>query len=191
LVEFYLDIEVDSDVSRGPDPKTDKIITIQFQPLGFDFEPERDLTILKEWESSEKEILGKFKEIAVDKWVKGNKWKWDFVPVGDNLLFDLSFILERMEKHGFGNYGSWFLARIPKKNFETVAVLVNYGRFKGYSELFTDSDYPIKNTDIPRLYKEGEYDTIVKYIEHEAEYTLQQFQRLGKQHACMKKELML
>ena len=182
-----MDIEIDSDISRGPDPKTDKIITIQFQRLGFDFEPKGDLTILKEWKSSEEEILRKFKEIAVDNWVKGNPWKWGFVPVGDNLLFDLSFILERMGKHGFGNYGSWFLARIPKKNFATVAVLVNDGQFKGCGELFADSDYPIKNTDIPRLYKEGEYDTIVEYIEHEAEYTLQQFQRLAKGISKLKK----
>ena len=53
---FYLDIE-----TTGLDPKKDKIITIQFQEL------ERntgkaigELVILKEWESSEKEILEQF-----------------------------------------------------------------------------------------------------------------------------------
>ena len=53
MTEYYFDTE-----TTGFDPSEDKIITIQFQELDrFTGKPIGDLKILKEWESSEKEIL--------------------------------------------------------------------------------------------------------------------------------------
>ena len=56
MTSYYLDIE-----TTGFDPKFDKIITIQYQQLDIaSGKPIGNLIILKEWESSEKEILKKF-----------------------------------------------------------------------------------------------------------------------------------
>jgi len=55
LVEHYFDIE-----TTGLDPERDKVITIQTQRLvGRTGEPIDEVNILKEWESSEKEIIYK------------------------------------------------------------------------------------------------------------------------------------
>lgn len=56
MSNYYFDIETNS---RGPRPDfaNDEILAIQFQRLdGRTGEKEGDLTILKSWESSEKEV---------------------------------------------------------------------------------------------------------------------------------------
>ena len=56
MASYYLDIE-----TTGLNPKVDKIITIQFQQLDMNTgSPVGELIILKEWESSEKEMLKQF-----------------------------------------------------------------------------------------------------------------------------------
>ncbi len=91
LTEYYFDIE-----TTGFDPLTDKIITIQFQELDrFTGEPIGVLNILKEWESSEKEILTDFLPNLT-------KYAWDFIMIGNNLLFEFSFLTYRAKKHGTG-----------------------------------------------------------------------------------------
>ena len=60
---YYFDIE-----TTGLDPKKDKIITIQYQELDrFTGKAIGKLVILKEWESSEREILQKFIKEYADK----------------------------------------------------------------------------------------------------------------------------
>ena len=60
MAEYYFDIETYSPGER-PNPETDKIITIQFQRIDLRTgEPKGELIILKEWESSEKEIVIQF-----------------------------------------------------------------------------------------------------------------------------------
>ena len=46
--------------------------------------------------------------------------------------------------------------------------MLNDNRFKGRSEIITSAN-PIKNVEIPELYKKGEYDKIIQYIKTEAE----------------------
>ena len=55
LPEFW-DADNPNNKSIIADPSKNKIITIQFQPIAYDTgKPTDDLTILKEWESSEDE----------------------------------------------------------------------------------------------------------------------------------------
>ena len=54
MVEYYFDVE-----TTGTDFEKDKIITIQWQRLGFVGEPVGELNILKSWESSEKDVFPK------------------------------------------------------------------------------------------------------------------------------------
>ncbi len=60
MPEYYFDIETNAKGSK-PDVENDEILTIQFQKLGtVSGHKEGELTILKSWESSEKEILEQF-----------------------------------------------------------------------------------------------------------------------------------
>jgi len=60
MAEYYFDIETYSPGER-PNPEKDKIIVIQYQKIDLrSGEPRGDLIILKEWESSEKEIVTQF-----------------------------------------------------------------------------------------------------------------------------------
>ena len=84
---YYLDIE-----TTGLDEVQNKITTIQYVEL------ERgtgrqlgELTILKEWELGEKEMLRKFIEDSPI----SNRYDFDFVPVGYNLGFEHKFLLEK------------------------------------------------------------------------------------------------
>ena len=75
MTKFYFDVE-----TTGFDPKVDKIITIQYWQLDDKNAPVGDLTILKEWESSEE--------------------NFGFIPVGFNLPFEFRFL-----SHKFSEYG--------------------------------------------------------------------------------------
>ncbi|MFL2906812.1 MAG: hypothetical protein ACJZ2C_04820 [Nitrosopumilus sp.] len=87
---YYLDIE-----TTGLDEVTSKITTIQYVEL------ERgtgrqlgELTILKEWELGEKEMLRKFIEDSPI----SSKYNFGFIPVGYNLGFEHKFLLEKICK---------------------------------------------------------------------------------------------
>ncbi|MEM5793246.1 MAG: hypothetical protein QXY45_02715 [Candidatus Aenigmatarchaeota archaeon] len=77
MTEYYFDIETYSPQDR-PNPETDKIITIQFQRIDLrNGKPKEDLIILKEWESSEKQIVTEF----FNRFFADRSNVWNFVPV--------------------------------------------------------------------------------------------------------------
>ena len=56
MPKYYLDIE-----TLGLEPLEDKIVTIQYAEIDYiTGDQKSELTILKEWETSEKDILEKF-----------------------------------------------------------------------------------------------------------------------------------
>ena len=76
MPNYYLDIE-----TTGLNPEKDKIITIQYAELdSFTSEQVGELKILKEWESSEKEILRQF---VIDSEIT-KSYPFSFVSVGFN-----------------------------------------------------------------------------------------------------------
>ena len=58
MVNYYFDIE-----TTGINPQEHQIITIQYQELNWEGKPKKDLIILKEWESSEEDIVTKFRQL--------------------------------------------------------------------------------------------------------------------------------
>ena len=161
MTEFYLDIE-----TTGLDPENCKIITIQYQEL------ERKtgkaagkLNILKEWESSEKEILEKF----IDDSGVLDPYEFEFIPVGYNLNFEHNFLKYRTALHGLERID---VLNHPFIDLKAFGVVMNGGEFKG-SGLDKITNKPMSGSNIPIWYENKEYSRIVKYIEDETKAFLQ------------------
>ena len=93
---YYFDIETNVK-SEKPNPYKDEIITIQFQAINSELgTPTEPLSILKSWESSEKEIILKF--LRYTNFLQ----PWDFIPVGTNIVqYDFLLLSCRANNHGF------------------------------------------------------------------------------------------
>ncbi|VVB73330.1 Uncharacterised protein [uncultured archaeon] len=161
MAEYYLDIE-----TTGLEPESCKIITIQYQELERNTgKPAGRLNILKEWESSEKDIIRQFME---DSDVM-DPYEFSFIPVGYNLNFEHNFLKTRSETHGLGTID---ILNHPFIDLRAFGVIMNRGEFKG-SGLDKITAKPIPGINVPIWYENGQYDTIVKYIEDETKAFLQ------------------
>jgi len=155
--QFYLDIE-----TTGLDPNKDKIITIQFQELDRNTgEAKGELVILKEWESSEKEILQEF----ISKTNILEKYAFSFIPVGYNLNFEHDFLKRRAE---INNLPPLDILNHPFIDLSSIGVIMNKGEFKG-SGLDNLTGKKGTGRDIPMWYNNGEHGLIIKYIQIETE----------------------
>ncbi len=171
LTLFYFDQE-----TTGDDPQMDRIVTVQLQPLDDDLRPTGPLQVLAEWEWGEKQIL----QMAIEKGIL--QPNWDFVPVGNRLRFDLTFLIERATTWKLID---WDLATLkyywftkPFLDLQPVLVLMNRGRFAGSSlHAFADKD---PGARVPALYRAGSFPEIIDYVTREHEAVLQLLQD-GKQ----------
>ncbi len=162
MTEYYFDVE-----TLGTDPQQDKIITIQYQKLE-DGQPVEDIVILKEWESSEGDIV---KEILDMQLLEPG---WDFVPIGNRLRFDLIFVIEKATQYGLldwkpGDVKYYFFNK-PTLDLAPILVMMNDLKFLGSGiDNFTMKQ---KGSIVPVHYNNGEFDEIVKYIEIERDAVL-------------------
>lgn len=152
---FYFDIE-----TTGLDSKKNKIITIQYQELDRNTgDAVGELVILKEWESSEREILEKFiRETKID-----SNYAFDFVPTGYNLGFEHNFLRERTAKHSLNPLD---VLSKPFIDLRSLGILMNKGEFKG-SGLDKITGKEMDGSQIPVWYENKEYEKIISYIENE------------------------
>ncbi len=161
LTLFYFDQE-----TTGDDPQQDRIVTVQLHQLDDDLEPVGPFQIMAEWEWGEKEII----QMILQKGVL--QPNWDFVPVGNRLRFDLTFLVERATKW---NLIQWDMATLkyyfftkPILDLQPVLVLMNRGKFTGSSlHSFADKE---SGARVPALYRKGSYADIIAYVtrEHDA-----------------------
>ncbi len=162
LTEWYLDIE-----TEGTDPQQDKILTIQYQPLN-DGRPAGAFQVLAEWEWGEKQIV----RAVVEKGLL--EPTWDFVPVGNRLKFDITFIMEKAERYGLKKFTVeslrfyWFSK--PIVDLAPVLFMMNRGRFTG-SSVSAFADKP-SGSIVPGLYREGKFPEIIRYVTREKDETL-------------------
>jgi hypothetical protein len=174
MAVYYFDIETYSPGER-PDPENDKIITVQFQSVDIRTgKPIGELTILKEWESSENAIV---KELF-DKFFKDGSNVWDFVPVGFNLNFEWEFLRSKFKKHLGKIMSSRELHyRIPHIDIKPIVVLLNNGNFAG-AKLNRFAGKVGDGSVISTLYESGKYDEIEKYIRNENKAFLEFLQKI-------------
>lgn len=170
---FYFDLE-----TTGLDPENCKIITIQYQELDRAGKPIGKLTILKEWESSEKKILEKF----ISETRISDPYPFSFVPVGFNLGFEHNFIRTRTVKNGLPQVD---ILSKPFIDLKSIGVLMNNGEFKGCG-LDKLTGKQGKGSQVPIWYANKQFDQIIKYIEVEA----QEFLRLNS-WLCKKMPILL
>ena len=117
---YYLDIE-----TTGLDEVQSKITTIQYVELERSTGKQiGEITILKEWELGEEEMLKKF--IADSTITK--KYDFDFIPVGYNLGFEHKFLLEKSAKYDL--FPISILSR-PCIDLHAVGIMMNKGEFRG------------------------------------------------------------
>ena len=168
MTSFYLDIE-----TTGLNPKESQILTIQFQELDrYTGEAKGELIILKAWESSEKEIIGKFIELSKI----NDDWKWNFIPHGYNLDFEHKFLMKRAEFHGLPKIE--VLGR-PLIDLRHIGILMNNGEFKG-SGLDKLTGKKGSGFDVIEMHSFGDYDKIEEYIKQEAKAYIEFYAWLRK-----------
>ncbi|MBD3406638.1 MAG: hypothetical protein GF411_11035 [Candidatus Lokiarchaeota archaeon] len=168
MTEYYLDIE-----TLGVNPERNKLITIQYQQLDTKTgKPTGPLTILKEWESSEKEMLRDFLDII------NPDNAWDFIPVGYNLRFELYFLQARLRKIlKLDLSDEWLYYDLPRIDVKSTIVMMNKGQFKGSSlEWFTKSE--LHDSQVSIWYARKEYHMIEEYIKDAANRFLHAYQYL-------------
>lgn len=165
MAYYYLDIETFSE--SLPNPITDKIISIQFQEITPTGKPAGELTILKEWEKSEEQILREFTPLLKP---------WSFIPVGNNLNFERKFLKTRCLQHGvpFDVYD--FTFSTPSIDIQPLFVILNKGNFKGCGM----HHFTSKKTNgavIAPWYRKKEFDKIENYIKEETNAFLEFYQK--------------
>ena len=180
MASYYLDIE-----TTGLDPRHSKIITIQYQRLerGTGL-PAGPLTILKEWESGEEDMLEGF--IARTP-ITDEDNKFSFIPVGTNLGFEHRFLSHKSRIYKMRPI-TIVLDR-PKIDVHDMLVLLNNGEFKG-SGLDKMTGKKTSGASIRTWYDNKEYGQIVEYIEDEAREFCRFYSWLCKKMPPLHREFM-
>jgi len=191
MPEYYYDIEVgfedDALIERmrmgekgGFNPRICKIITIQYQRLDSSGRAVSDLTILKEWESSEEDIIRKFSRML------NPQDPWAFIPVGHNIHFDLGTFKERAAKYGM-EYDNWFIYHnLPTIDVKPICIALNDFKFSGCGlDKFTGKGQ--SGLMVPVWYHDKEYDKVVDYVKKEAAEFVKFYQNLKQKMPLMRR----
>ncbi|MFC2014738.1 hypothetical protein ACFLUP_01955 [Chloroflexota bacterium] len=169
MPDYYFDIETNPG-GQKPDFANDEILTIQFQRInGRTGQKEGDLTVLKSWESSEKDILEQFHSVFSPEDV------WNFVPVGCNLSFDFFSLLYRWRRIGIEVEPKILFSQHPYIDIKSILVILNEGSFKGSNlgKFVGKRDSGLK---VSEWYREKDYTRIQEYIEDEADRFIRLYQ---------------
>jgi len=159
------------------DPAVDTLITIQYQKIDLATgEPLEKLTILKEWESSEKSIVTTFYNQFFNPDVRVTH----FIPVGMNLDYAYEMLIAKCKKYHLPPTTSHHLYyERPRLDLGPVLVLLNDGRFAG-ARLDTFSSKKSDAGRINKWYEKKEFKPIEHTVQDDAEAFLKLYQYLSK-----------
>jgi len=150
---YYFDVE-----TTGDDPQQDRIVTVQYQALADDLTPTGLFQVIAEWEWGEKQVI----QMVLAKGVL--EPTWDFVPLGNRLRFDLTFLIERATKWKLID---WDMAKLkyfwftkPYLDLAPVLVMLNS---------FADKE---SGARVPKMYREGLFPEIIDYVTRERDAAL-------------------
>jgi len=159
MPDYYFDVE-----TKGT-PIDSELISIQWQATNSGSGlPKGDLVILKAWESSEKEIATKFHDIFQPE----SENPFIFVPIGENLTFDLMVMWNAWKRAGIEVSLEKLLYNRPKIDIKSDLVRMCEGNFKGASLTMLMGNH-VEGGEIPKWYEAGNYQAIVDYVKTEAE----------------------
>lgn len=162
--EFYFDIE-----TTGLDPAIDELVLVAYQPIKWN-KPSEELRVVSRWSTkSEKELVKKVLELGILDFTDN---RFSFVPVGTNLHFDLSFVIERASFLGLAHWSrddfSHFYRNKPMKDVSSALVMMNDGMFKGSGlDTFTKLK-PSSGNVVPELWARKDFQGIEKYARADA-----------------------
>ncbi len=138
-------------------------MTVQYQALTDELAAVGSFQIIAEWEWGEKQVI----QMVLEKGVL--EPTWDFVPVGNRLRFDLTFLIERATKW---KLIEWDFAKLkyywftkPYLDLAPILVMLNRGAFAG-SSLHTFADKE-SGAHVPKMYRLGRYSEIIEYVTRE------------------------
>lgn len=180
MSEYYFDTEVACEGDeydffiRGESelhPEKYKLITIQFQKLDEAGNAAGPLQVLKEWEIGEGEMIRGFSKLL------NPRKAWQFIPVGQNLMFDLCMLKARASRYGI-IYDEWFLfTQLPRIDLKDICLGMNGFKFAG-SGLDKFCKKPNNGDKVPAWYLNKEYEKISEYVEKEAEEFISLYHKL-------------
>ncbi|MFA4848971.1 MAG: hypothetical protein WC626_04515 [Methanoregula sp.] len=160
-----------------PDPAVDKLMTIQYQKIDLTTgEPLGELTILKEWESSEQSIITTF----CNEFFKPGIPVTHFIPVGMSLDYEYEMIITKCKKYNLPAITSHQLYfQRPRFDLRPIVVLLNDGRFAGARlDLFSSKKYD--GSHMKKWYENKDFKKIEHFIREETEAVLKLLQYLSK-----------
>lgn len=179
MSEIYFDVEVAyqgraAELLRkgaSPTPANCKIITVQYQFLDEKGREKGELQIFKEWESSEEEVIKKAYSLI------NPQTKWDIIPVGQNILFDLGMLKGRALEYGI-KYSEWFLYHeLPAIDLKGILLGMNGFVFKDSGlDKFTGKES--SGVHVPLWYANKEYEKILDYIKKETKEFIEFYSKL-------------
>ena len=160
-----------------PDPAVDKLITIQYQKIDLTTgEPLGELTILKEWESSEQAIITTF----YNEFLKTGTPVTHFIPVGMSLDYEYEMIIAKCRQYNLPAITSHQLYfQRPRFDLRSIVVLLNDGRFAGARlDLFSSKKYD--GSHMRKWYESKDFKKIEHFVREETEAVLKLLQYLSK-----------
>jgi hypothetical protein len=162
---YYLDFETYGK-ETSVNPLVAKIITIQYAKLDIRYFPcvHGKLHILKEWDSSEKDILESFKRET--HFFEFGKRRFTFCPIGKAITFEQMFLYYRMGHHNVRDFKLYELLNKPWVDLKHCMIMMNGGIFKKYDKLEVNTNR-LSGKDIRSLYENLQYEEIEKYVQIE------------------------
>ena len=172
MTRLFLDIET---YSPGPKPTyDDRIIAIAYKPEG------GPVTVLKEWESDEKQILTRFLEEIkrIDR----------LSIIGHNILrFDLPLINNRASAHGIASTGDLMRLLLDPYPIDTIQAQLpaNNFFFKGLglaecAKRIGAETRTCPGSEIKTRYDEGDYTAITEHVREDVLTTEKLFNYLAQ-----------